>query len=156
MLCHSSSSATPGITASSGSPRYWLTKRCMRNTSPRCLRPTSAAVISFGRGRIWRRIRPEYDARQWRAADPVEVQRGDRFEADMHRAVDRRAGRCEDADDAEGLVAVFRSEFAEAVIERDVVVQPVAEALRHLAAEHGLEDPGERLALAKAQFLRSP
>lgn len=74
----------------------------------------------------------------------------------MYRAVGRRAGRGEDAGDAEGLVAVFRAEFRQPVAERDPVVQPVAQGLCHLAAEHGLEDPGEGLALAKAQFLPSP
>ena len=83
---------------------------------------------------------------------PVEVDGLHRFEADVQRAVDRAAGRREDADDAEGLVGVFEPGYAAgAVAEGQRVADAVAQAGGDFGAEHGFKKFGERLAGAKAQ-----
>ena len=70
----------------------------------------------------------------------------------MHGAVDRRSGGGEDADDAEGLVAVLtHCSVAQAVAEGDFPAHGIGEAPRHFAADHGLEDAGEGAAGREAQ-----
>ena len=70
---------------------------------------------------------------QGRAADPVEVDRLDSLQADMHGTVHRRAGARQHADHGEGLVGMFgRQQVGTAVRQRDSLAQRIAQRLRHL------------------------
>jgi len=83
-------------------------------------------------------------SRQRRAAGPVEMDRLDRLEADVQRAVDRCPGARENADDGERLVLVFgEAAVAHAVADDDAVAEPVAEPFRHFGAEYRFEETGE-------------
>ena len=71
----------------------------------------------------------------------------------MHGAINRCAGAREDADDPERLVLVVgEADLAETVGDDDGVAEPVAELLRHLGAEHGVVEVGERLACLEGEF----
>ena len=148
---HSSCSAAPGRIADSGSRGYSLMARCSRNVASCDLRPISAAVIAFGcEVHLAHLVGADRLAGHARAALPVDVDRLDRLQADVHRAVDRRAGLLQDAGDAERLVVVLdERDRAEPVRDDDLVADLVAERLRDVGADHRVEQVGERLARAR-------
>ena len=129
---HSSCSAAPGMIADSGSCAYSLIGRCSWKVASFDLRPTSAAVIAFGvKVHLARVVGRHALARHAAAALPVDVDRLDGLEADVHGAVDRRAGLGEDAGDAERLVVMLDERHrAEPVRDDDLVADLVAERLR--------------------------
>jgi hypothetical protein len=76
-------------------------------------------------------------ARQWRAHLPVDMDGLHRLQADVHRAVHRRAGGRQDADDGERLVGmVVGLQCAVAMAEHDALAQRIAQPARHLVTEH--------------------
>ncbi len=62
-----------------------------------------------------------------RCASPVCVDRGDRFEAHVNRAIDGRSRRCKDADDDERFVGMIdEADASRTVGQRDAIVEAIA------------------------------
>src|ERR1700716_63563 len=73
------------------------------------------------------------------------MDRRDGLQTDMHRAVDRRAGRRQDARDAKGLILVLReAHIADAVSYDDRVANSITQSLRNIRSEHRIIQIDER------------
>ena len=91
-----------------------------------------------------------------RAALPIDMDGLDGFQADMHGAVDRRAGLGEDAGDLERLVVMFEEPGrAEPVRDDDLVAELIAELRGDIGADHRVEQIAERLARRECQLMRA-
>ena len=99
--------------------------------------------------------------RQRRTTGPVQVDGLYRLQADVYRAVHRRASAREHAHHGERLVGMLGGQIArrrtQAMREGDALAQRVAQGLRHLGAQHGLvqavQRAGEGAALGHHQGL---
>ena len=99
----------------------------------------------------------DVDARNGGARLPVQVDGRHGVQADVQRAVHRRARGRQDAAYLERLVGVLDAGgIARAVRERQAISQPVAQPAGHLGAQHHVEDLLEGLALGQLQAFACP
>src|SRR5262249_33832400 len=95
--------------------------------------------------------------RHLRAALPVDVDRLDGLERDVHGAVNGGAGALEHARDPERLVTVLdERDGAETMRDNDTVADAVAKRGRHLGPDNAIEEVIERAARRELQRMRAP
>src|SRR5262245_12899520 len=81
----------------------------------------------------------------------------DRFQTDVHGAIDRRTGLCQDAADTKGFVVVLdEGDRAQSMRDDNWVANPVTQGGGDVGSDHGIEQVVEGRTRAKGERARLP